>query len=33
MHDYRNLRGVQALSPEETQRLVRYFNEYYGLVQ
>ena len=33
MHDYRNLRGVQALSPEETQRLVRYFNTYYGLIQ
>lgn len=31
MHDYRSLRGVQALTADETARLVRYFNEYYGL--
>jgi streptogramin lyase len=31
MHDYRSLRGVQALTPEETVRLVGYFNENYGL--
>lgn len=33
MHDYRSLRGVEALTPEETTRLVRYFNENYGLVR
>lgn len=31
MHSYRNLRGVEALTPDETTRLVRYFNEHYGL--
>lgn len=33
MHDYRSLRGVEALTPEETMRLVRYFNENYGLTR
>jgi streptogramin lyase len=31
MHSYREVRGVEALTPEETTRLVRYFNENYGL--
>ncbi|MBS1159397.1 MAG: glycoside hydrolase [Proteobacteria bacterium] len=31
MHSYRQLRGVAPLTPEETARLVRYFNAYYGL--
>jgi hypothetical protein len=31
VHSYRSLRGVQALTPAETDRLVAYFNEYYGL--
>ncbi len=31
MHDYRSLRGVEPLNAEETSRLVRYFNENYGL--
>lgn len=31
MHTYRDVRGVEALTPEETTRLVRYFNENYGL--
>lgn len=31
MHTYRTLRGVEVLSPEETARLVSYFNQYYGL--
>lgn len=31
MHSYRSLRGVQALTPEESGRLVNYFNRYYGL--
>jgi streptogramin lyase len=31
MHSYREVRGVEALTPEETTRLVRYFNEHYGL--
>jgi virginiamycin B lyase len=31
MHSYRDLRGVEQLTADETTRLVRYFNEYYGL--
>jgi streptogramin lyase len=31
MHSYRQQRGVTPLSPEETSKLVRYFNKYYGL--
>lgn len=31
MHAYRDVRGVEPLTAEETTRLVRYFNEYYGL--
>lgn len=31
MHTYRDVRGVEALTPEESTRLVRYFNENYGL--
>lgn len=31
MHSYRQLRGVAPLTAEETTRLVRYFNTYYGL--
>ncbi len=31
MHSYRELRGVEALTPDEAIRLVRYFNENYGL--
>jgi virginiamycin B lyase len=31
MHSYRDLRGVEQLTAEETTRLVRYFNENYGL--
>ncbi|MBV2206694.1 MAG: hypothetical protein KUL87_14830 [Pseudomonas sp.] len=31
MHSYRDLRGVEPLTAEETSRLVRYFNENYGL--
>lgn len=31
MHAYRNLRSVEALTPDESRRLIRYFNEYYGL--
>lgn len=31
MHDYRRLRNVEPLTVEETDRLVRYFNENYGL--
>jgi hypothetical protein len=31
MHTYRDVCGVEALTPEETTRLVRYFNENYGL--
>lgn len=31
MHSYRQLRQVSPLTPEETQQLVRYFNEYYGI--
>lgn len=31
MHSYRELRGVEALTPDEATRLVRYFNENYGL--
>jgi streptogramin lyase len=33
MHTYRNIRNVEPLSAEESGRLVRYFNEYYGLRQ
>ena len=33
MHDYRKLRGVEPLTAEETTRLVRYFNDYYGLAR
>jgi hypothetical protein len=33
MHDYRSVRGVKPLTAEETTRLVRYFNEYYGLAR
>jgi len=33
MHSYRQLRGVAPLTPEETTRLVRYFNTYYGLAR
>lgn len=31
MHSYRDVRNVEPLTEEETTRLVRYFNEYYGL--
>lgn len=31
MHTYRQLRGIAPLTPEETTRLARYFNTYYGL--
>lgn len=33
MHTYRDVRGVEALTPEESTRLVRYFNENYGLTR
>lgn len=33
MHSYRDLRGVQQLTADETDRLVRYFNENYGLAR
>ena len=33
MHSYRQLRGVAPLTPEETTRLVRYFNSHYGLAR
>lgn len=33
MHDYRRVRDVEPLTPEETDKLVRYFNEHYGLKQ
>lgn len=33
MHSYRTLRGVEPLTTEETVRLVRYFNENYGLMR
>jgi len=31
MHGYRSVRGVEPLTDDETTRLVRYFNENYGL--
>lgn len=31
MHSYRDVRGVESLSADETTRLVRYFNDNYGL--
>ena len=31
MHSYRQVRGVEPLSAEETARLTRYFNENYGI--
>jgi hypothetical protein len=31
MHSYRDLRGVEPLTADEATRLVRYFNENYGL--
>jgi virginiamycin B lyase len=33
MHSYLQLRGVAPLTPEETTRLVRYFNSHYGLAR
>jgi len=33
MHDYRRIRNVEPLTAEETTRLVRYFNENYGLAR
>jgi len=31
MHAYRDVRNVEALTADESTRLVQYFNEYYGL--
>jgi len=31
MHAYRDIRKVEPLTAEETTRLLRYFNENYGL--
>lgn len=33
MHAYRDIRKVEALTAEETDRLVRYFNNYYGVAR
>lgn len=33
MHAYRDIRKVEPLTAEETMRLVRYFNENYGLAR